>query len=442
MKVLWIVNSPISHYLNAHGTDGMGATWIESIFDLVVHIEEIQMSICFPVSQNEEIKQERIDGVDYYTYKAYAKHSRSKRKIIETYKRIYHQGKPDIIHVWGTEFPWILDAVSVAEEMGMADKIVVSLQGMCTAIAHHYYAGLPQRIIYGFSLRDFLKYDNIWRRRKHFEKRGRYERNILKKIKYVIGRTDYDYAYSTVFNNDLQYFKCNETLREIFHQHTWKYENCHKHRIFLSQGYYPLKGVHFVIKAFALISDRYPDAEVLIAGSDILRENSKTGYLRGSGYAHYLRHLIKKYKLQGRVKFIGGQNTEEMCARYLESNVFISASSTENESNSLGEAKMLGMPVIASFVGGVGNRIKHREDGLAYQYDDFVMLARFICDIFDDPDMATQYGKVARRNELEISDRERNIERLVEIYREISGNERDIVHEDDGFIGQKDEWNI
>ena len=89
----------------------------------------------------------------------------------------------------------------------------------------------------------------------------------------------------------------------------------------------------------------------------------------------------------------------------MESNLFISASSTENESNSLGEAKMLGMPVIASFVGGVSDRIKHKEDGLAYQYDDTTMLARYICDIFENPEQAIEYGKAARENEIIISDK-------------------------------------
>lgn len=416
MKIIWIFNLPISHYLSAHGKDGVGAVWIEGIFDLVASADEIQLSICFPACQNEEIKQERIDNIDYYILKKYDNYKRNKLKTVDTYRKVYDLANPDIIHVWGTEFQWILDAVSAAEEAGILYKAVVSLQGMCSAIAMHYYAGLPGRVIYGFSLRDFLKHDNIWLQKKDFEKRGSYEQKIIKKIRYAIGRTDYDYAYSTVFHKDLKYFNCNETLRDIFYKNSWKYEKCHKHRILLSQGYYPLKGIHFVIKAVILVLEKYPDTEVLIAGPDIIRGNSKTGYLRGSGYANYLRRLIKKNKLNGKVSFIGRQNTNEMCARYLESNVFISASSTENESNSLGEAKMLGMPVIASFVGGVSNRIKHREDGLAYQYDDFVMLARFICDIFDDPDLAIWYGSNARINEFKISDKKKNVERLLQIY--------------------------
>ena len=42
-----------------------------------------------------------------------------------------------------------------------------------------------------------------------------------------------------------------------------------------------------------------------------------------------------------------------MCDRYLKSNLFVCCSAIENSPNSLGEAQLLGMPYVASFVGGV-----------------------------------------------------------------------------------------
>lgn len=420
MKVLWVFMFPISHYLNYHRRGGAGAVWIESIFDQIAKTEEINLSICFPETQEDNNRSEIIDNIEYFTIKKQGcNKKRNQKRNILSFIYIYEMCEPDIIHVWGTEFQCNLDAIIAAEKSGIIDKVVLSLQGMCQAISRHYYAGLPNHIVWGYSIRDLLKRDNIYIQKQEYEKRGKAEKEIIQKVKYVIGRTDYDYAYSTIFNENLKYYKCMETIGNIFFEKEWNYDKCKKQRILLSQGYYPLKGVHYVIEAFSLIAKKYPNAEICIAGWDIVRIDSKLGHLKGSKYANYLRHLIKKNGLEGRVRFIGRQDRDEMCRTYLESNVFISASTTENESNSLGEAKLLGMPVIASFVGGVCNRIKHREDGLAYQYDDIVMLARFICDVFDYPDYAKKLGKCARKNEIEISRRERNVADMLDIYREI-----------------------
>lgn len=420
MKVLWILMSPMSHYLNYHGRSGAGAVWIESIFDQIAKTEGIKLSICFPEVQEDNIRGEIIDDISYFTIKKQGcNEKRNQKRNILSFIHIYNMCEPDIIHVWGTEFPYNLDAVTAAEKSEIIDKVVLSLQGMCQAIARHYYAGLPNRIVWGYSIRDLLKHDNIHIQKLEYEKRSKAERETIQKVKYAIGRTDYDYAYTTIINRNLKYYRCMETIGDIFFENEWHYEKCNRQRILMSQGYYPLKGVHYVIEAFSLIAEKYPDAEICIAGWDIVRLDSKLGRLKGSKYANYLRQLIKRNGLEGRVRFIGRQDRDEMCRRYLESNVFISASTTENESNSLGEAKLLGMPVIASFVGGVCNRIKHREDGLAYQYDDIVMLARFICDIFDYPDYAKKLGKCARENELEISHRERNIADMIDVYKKI-----------------------
>ena len=180
--------------------------------------------------------------------------------------------------------------------------------------------------------------------------------------------------------------------------------------------------MQFVLKAVAMIKDQYPQIEVNVAGSDIVRISDKMGKLKSNSYARYLRKMIKKYDLGECINFIGNKTEEEMIQWYLRSNVFISASSTENESNSLGEAKVLGMPVIASFVGGVSDRISHKVDGLAYQYDDPIILARYISDIFDNTKLAIQYGIEAQKNEKKISNQTKNNERLIEIYKKIEGN--------------------
>lgn len=416
MKIVWICNGPTKMYRAFHGESGEGASWIDSILNYIVTQENIELNVIFFQKQQENVVFEKINSVNYYSIKLIKHYNLRKKSIVDIYANILTRISPDIIHVWGTEFPQVLLGIEAAKEINMNSKVVLNLQGMCAAIGEHYYAGLPQRVVRSMTVRDFIKKDNLKKQRVNYIRRSIYETNALKDIRYVIGRTDYDRAYSTMINPQIKYLVCNETLREGFYTHAWKYDTCKKYSIFFSQAYYPLKGLHFVLKAMALVKDIYPEIEINIAGPDIIRDNQICGKIKIGSYGKYLKRIIKKNDLKGHVNFIGYKSEDEMIQCYLNSNIFISASSTENESNSLGEAKILGMPVIASFVGGIGNRIKHREDGFAYQYDDIIMLARFIIDYFENPGDAIAYGEQARINELKIANRDTNIKRIIEIY--------------------------
>lgn len=63
-----------------------------------------------------------------------------------------------------------------------------------------------------------------------------------------------------------------------------------------------------------------------------------------------------------------------MVKRYLLSNVFICPSTIENSPNSLCEAQLLGVPHIASYVGGTADLMKGNEECL-YRFEETEMLA-------------------------------------------------------------------
>lgn len=45
------------------------------------------------------------------------------------------------------------------------------------------------------------------------------------------------------------YYPMNETLRSNFYTAQWNREQCIPHSIFLSQGDYPIKGLHYMLLA-------------------------------------------------------------------------------------------------------------------------------------------------------------------------------------------------
>jgi glycosyltransferase involved in cell wall biosynthesis len=104
-----------------------------------------------------------------------------------------------------------------------------------------------------------------------------------------------------------------------------------------------------------------------------------------------------------------------MCQQYLRSNVFVCPSAIENSPNSLGEAQLLGVPCVVSYVGGTMDMMVGDENNL-YRFEEVEMLAMKICSVFSEcreANFAMQEKARARH------DRDVNSARLYHIYREL-----------------------
>lgn len=54
-----------------------------------------------------------------------------------------------------------------------------------------------------------------------------------------------------------------------------------------------------------------------------------------------------------------------------------------------------------------------------YQTDASYMLAHYVCEIFENEDLALKFSKNAREHALKTHDRDENTRRLIEIYRDV-----------------------
>lgn len=241
---------------------------------------------------------------------------------------------------------------------------------------------------------------------------------MLKRVKHIIGRTDWDRACTQQINPSAKYHFCNETLRSSFYNHTWDIERCEERSVFVSQCSYPIKGMHHMLEAMAEVVKVYPDSKLYTTGLNPLKLSLKQK-LRQGYYSKYLGKLIKKYSLEENVKFLGSLNEEEMCNRYLKSNVFVCCSSIENSPNSVGEAMILGVPVVSSDVGGVKNMLSHEKEGFIYQADAPYMLAYYIKKLFEDKELQKEFSQNARLHAKHTHDPSVNTKTLLNIYNDI-----------------------
>ena len=138
-----------------------------------------------------------------------------------------------------------------------------------------------------------------------------------------------------------------------------------------------------------------------------------------SGYGSYIRNLIKKLNLIEHVDFIGTLTEEQMVEEYKNAHLFICPSSIENSPNSLGEAQLLGVPVIASYVGGIPDMVTHGETGLLYRFEEVEMLAEHIRSIFSNDNLAQKLSLNGFRVAEERHNRAINLSKTLKIYQEI-----------------------
>jgi len=96
---------------------------------------------------------------------------------------------------------------------------------------------------------------------------------------------------------------------------------------------HPNKGVHFLIKSFALVKSRINDVKLIIVGDGPLK--------------YYLINLTKRLNLEKDVIFTGFVNDEELPKYYASCDIFASASVLEGFGLIFLEAMALGKPIVA-----------------------------------------------------------------------------------------------
>lgn len=368
MKVLWVVNTifpDAARYLGQKPTVFGG--WMYGTAERLAQSSEVNLSVATAYT-GKDVCSFRVGCIDYWLLPA------KKGKIAhDDWCKVATQIAPEIVHIHGTEYGYGMTLMEAMPEL----KFIISIQGLVSVIHRYYLAGMSFWDVFrNLTFRDIVRRDTLFQSRRKFYLRGLTEVKYIQQADALIGRTDWDRAHVKAINPAARYFTCNESLRDIFYEgDKWSFDECRRNSIFISQASYPIKGFHQVLKAAALLKNRYPDLLIEVAGDDITASKTLKDRLHRNGYGCYIKNLIKKYGLDSNVKFLGTLSAEEMKQAYLRAHVFICPSSIENSPNSLGEAQILGVPCISSYCGGVPSMVKNKESVLFYQFEEVEVLA-------------------------------------------------------------------
>lgn len=428
-KIMWVCNIMLPDIAKAFSLPYSNREgWLSGIFQKVQEEEvPFALSVCFPVTnaQKEQLPAELFKGgitvgkVHCYGFSEDLSHPECYDAALETrFADIFSQNKPDVLHLFGTEFPHTLAA---AKAFGKPEKTLIGIQGLCGEIAKVYLEGLPENVVHRATFRDVLRQDSLKQQKRKFEKRGIYEAEAIRLAGFITGRTAFDRNGTYAINSKAQYFSMNETMRSGFYEGQWNAEGCERHSLFLGQGDYPLKGFHVVLQAMPEILQKFPDTKLYVAGNNVTAHAGLKDRLKLSSYGKYLLSLIGQYHLEEQVILLGNLPADRMKEQFLKSHVFVCASILENSPNTIGEAMLLGVPVVASRVGGIPDMITDGADGLLFSAGAEQELADAVISLFADDALAMRLSAAAGARARIVHDPKTNYERLLTIYGEICG---------------------
>ena len=168
-------------------------------------------------------------------------------------------------------------------------------------------------------------------------------------------------------------------------------------RVFSCGRLNPGKRHKDIVEAVHLLKSRGIGIELRIAGED----DSPDGRIRNS-----LEQQVERLALEKHVKLIGAVSEEQVCHELEHAHIFVLASREEALGVATMEAMSMGVPVVATDVGGVPELVENGETGLLVPPGKPRDIARAMETILSNSDLARSFSSASRKK-IELSFHER-----------------------------------
>jgi glycosyltransferase involved in cell wall biosynthesis len=151
--------------------------------------------------------------------------------------------------------------------------------------------------------------------------------------------------------------------------------------VFLSnRNLYPLYNVACIIRAFARIQQKFPEAKLTIAGNGRQRAE--------------LEALVRELKLQN-VDFRGLVPPEKMSELYDQADIVLNSSNIYKMPGAILESFAAGMPVVTTSAGGITCILTHERTGLLVPKNDHEAMASGAIRLLESPEFAAAIARNA-----------------------------------------------
>jgi glycosyltransferase involved in cell wall biosynthesis len=300
--------------------------------------------------------------------------------------------KPDIIQLFGTE-----------TVMGLACRftnvpIVIHIQGWMHPIHDTWYP--PRYNVAKDKIKAFLNPQKLLG---HLYQSNSliWEEEVCRRARFFMGRTAWDKMVCSILAPNANYFYCSELLRRPFYQcNKWHYDENRPMYIVSIINNATYKGADVILRTAALLKKEHNFKWIVCGVSDIKWAEQLTG--------------IKADEVN--VKCVGSQPASKLIEHLQKCTCYVHLSYIENSPNSVCEAQLMGVPVVAANVGGVSTLVEDGVTGLLVPANDAYITCSKIRMLQQNSLFSTQLGTQAAAQAEKRHDEQGIVESLQNIY--------------------------
>lgn len=405
MRVLWFAATPSLY------DEKMIGGWIASLERIMrQYLPDVPLGIAF--EHTDSCFKKECENVTYYpmnsqmTFKdkflAKFDLSYSWQILRSKVLNVVADFKPDIIHCFGSEWPF----ASIASEVEV--PVIIHMQGFLNVY------NMSGRI--AFSEMDALKYQRFSLRQKYRNARIKekqcyddaFERKIMQDNHYFMGRTQWDKNIVRYYSKDACYYNCPEAIRkEIYDSsYLWKYQQQEKMQLITVSQANVLKGNEIILRTADLLKNHFHfDFVWKVAGNkESFRQfEDKTGI----------------YAEDVNIELLGFIDANTIARELSQAQVYIHPAIIDNSPNSLCEAQLIGCPVIATNVGGIPQLVEDAVTGILYPYNEPHTLAFHIMDLHNAQSKLEYLSENARRVARDRHNPKKVVDTVANIYQQV-----------------------
>ena len=410
MKVLWFEISTPSRYKD----DGrVVCGWQDALEHIVKDCREIELYIAFE-TEEPDAKVKVIDGVTYIpmvTHYSFTERKLSnwtwrvnEDKVIPLGRKVIEEYKPDIIHVFGNEWPFGL----LAQYTDI--PLVIHIQGSIIPYNNALYP--PKYNGYTFVRAAGWNFRKDWHRLFGYYKdksRLTMEERTWKCVNHYMGRTSWDKALVNTLTKGSTYHHVEEALRPTFleNKKLWSCPKGGKLRL-LSTGCSSFwKGIDVMLKTAHVLKEAGVDFEWNVAGS----------------LSSELKEIVEKKEglryADNNINILGFCTPEQLIDIMCNSTMYVHTAYIENSPNSICEAQLVGMPIVSTMVGGISTLVRNGEEGYLLPANDPWQIANAIIELSKDNERMMRYSKNSRQHALERHNPENIMNQLMKCYKDL-----------------------